>query len=76
MDQNTIITLFVFIFTDIGTIISMFLWIRSEANSDRKKLTSMVAAIREDGWAFKKAMMEESKDFHARLCSIEERNRK
>ncbi len=37
MDKTTLISMAVFIFTNIGTIISMFLWVRSEANLDRRE---------------------------------------
>lgn len=56
MDQTTLISMAVFIFTNMGTIISMFLWIRSEANADRRESLDLINAIRED-----------IKDFHGRL---------
>lgn len=65
MDQTTIITMAVFIFTNIGTIISMFLWLRSEANADRRESLDLI-----------KAIQQEIKEFHGRLCAIEERNKK
>lgn len=48
----------------IGTTITLFLWCRSEAREDRHQ-TEMIL----------KAIAEEMKDFHGRLCAIEERNR-
>lgn len=86
-----IITLSIFIFTNIGIIISMFLWVRSEANADRRDIhgdcKALIEAIREDGRAFQKAIQHEMKDFHTKLalqdqefkikmCIIEERNKK
>lgn len=64
-------------------IIPMFLWVRSEANSDRretraiqaedrKELISLVRTIQEDV----RAIQDEIKDFHGRLCAIEERRGK
>lgn len=47
-----------------GISISMFLWIRSEANSDRRDICTLIREIQI-----------ESKDFHGRLCAIEERNK-
>ena len=41
--------------------IPMFLWLRGEANADRR---DMLAVIRE--------IQNEMKEFHARLCVIEE----
>lgn len=46
------------------TIGGLFLWNRSEANSDRREMTNLI-----------KSIQEEIKDFHGRLCIIEERNR-
>lgn len=91
MDQNTIMTLSIFIFTNIGIIISMFLWVRSEANSDRRELhgecKTLIEAIRQDGKSFQEAIRKEMHDFHTklalqdqefkmRLCDIEARNKK
>jgi len=57
-------------------IIPLFLWNRSESRKDIRhmdnKLEIYLMAIREDV----KAIHEEIKDFHGRLCTIEERNRK
>lgn len=49
--------------------LAMFFWLRTEGNSDRREMTQM---IRE----FKDEVQKEMKDFHGRLCAIEERNRK
>jgi hypothetical protein len=62
---------------------ALFLWVRSEANADRryiseiqrqdrKDILTLVEAIKEDVRAIK----EEMKDFHNRLCAIEERRGK
>ncbi len=49
----------------IGCMISLFLWLRSEANSDRRDMMNIIREIQQ-----------EIKDFHGRLCTIEERNKK
>ena len=46
-------------------VIPLFLWNRSESNSDRRDMMNLINAIKE-----------EMKDFHGRLCAIEERKRK
>jgi len=51
--------------TLISAMAGMFLWNRSEANSDRRNMTNLIKAIEV-----------EMKDFHGRLCAIEERNKK
>lgn len=48
-----------------GIFIPVFLWLRSEANSDRREVMGILIE-----------MKDEMKDFHGRLCAIEERNRK
>ncbi len=60
-------------FTDILTlilgnaaiIIPLFLWNRSESRADIRMMLAMIDSIKE-----------EIKDFHGRLCAIEERNKK
>lgn len=49
----------------IMTLGGLFLWNRSEANSDRRSMQATVDAIRE-----------EIKDFHGRLVAIEEKRSK
>jgi hypothetical protein len=48
----------------IGSTITLFLWARSEAREDQHQIRDLVVAIQE-----------EMKDFHGRLCSIEERTK-
>lgn len=43
----------------------MFFWLRGESNADRRETQAILREIKE-----------EMKDFHGRLCAIEERNRK
>jgi hypothetical protein len=59
MDWLQIITMIV---TNIGFVTVMFLWNRSESRSDMRRCEDMIMAIHG-----------EIKDFHARLCVIEER---
>lgn len=44
---------------------AMFFWLRTESNSDRREIMNIL-----------NEMKQETKDFHGRLCAIEERNRK
>ena len=50
-------------------IFGLFLWNRAEARSDHRNLETSVNAMIE-------AIRQDIKDFHGRLCAIEERNRK
>jgi hypothetical protein len=52
----------VFTFTMIG----VMLWFRSESRSDNRRLEDLIASIAKD-------MKDEMKDFHGRLCTLEER---
>ena len=50
----------------------LFLWNRSESRQDIRHMDARLEATRE----LVRAIYDESRDFHARLCVIEERNRK
>ena len=52
-----------------ATIIPLFLWARSESRADHRHLEGYVKLTID-------SIKEEMKDFHARLCAIEERTRK
>lgn len=45
-------------------VVSLFFWNRSESRSDMRHMLAIVDAIKD-----------EMKDFHGRLCAIEEKNR-
>ena len=73
IDMIQILALMAAVFiANMGVIIPMFLWIRSEANADRKES----AADRRDFLQLIRNIQDEMKDFHGRLCMIEERNKK
>lgn len=57
------------IFTILATTGALFIWARTEANSDRRQHQQDLKEFR-DRWEA------ESKEFHARLLLIEERNKK
>ncbi len=76
MDSTTIISMAVFIFTNIGTIIAMFLWLRTESNADRREFNASLLEFRSETNSLITAIREDIKDFHGRLCAIEERNKK
>ena len=58
------------------TVFSLFLWNHSEMHSNQKETNAIVNAIREDARDFREKWVQETKDFHGRLCAIEERNKK
>lgn len=49
---------------NLAIILPLWLWSRSENRSDMRGMETILEAIRQD-----------MKDFHGRLCAIEERNR-
>ena len=50
----------------------LFLWIRAESRADIRHMDNKLDAIREMTYAIHLEM----KDFHSRLCQIEEKNKK
>jgi len=52
-------------------IIPLFLWNRSESRSDARHTDAKLESTRE----LVRAIYDETKDFHNRLCNIEERNK-
>lgn len=53
------------IFTVIASNMALFIWARSEARHDQQEIREIIRSIQD-----------EMKDFHARLCVIEERRNK
>jgi hypothetical protein len=54
------------------TILGMFFWNRSESRTDVRHMDAKLESTRE----LVRAIYDEMKDFHNRLCAIEERNKK
>lgn len=55
---------YVELLTILATIAGLFIWNRSESREDCRRTDAIIAAIEK-----------EIKDFHGRLCAIEERKR-
>lgn len=53
-------------------VFGLFIWNRTESKADCRHTDAKLEAIR----ALIHAVIQESKDFHGRLCTIEERNKK
>lgn len=58
------------------TLAGLFFWNRSEANNDRRHMDAKLEAALQTMNGNVQAIQAEIKDFHGRLCAIEERNRK
>jgi len=50
------------------TISGLFLWSRSETRADTRRIEDLVTTIHSE-------IIAEMKDFHGRLCALEEKNR-
>ena len=56
----------------IAVVIALFLWTRAEARADARHTDDKLESTRE----LVRAIHDEIKDFHARLCAIEEKRSK
>lgn len=63
MDTTTLITISAIVVANIGATIGLFTWATSHAANDSRDSRKILEAIQA-----------EIKDFHGRLCAIEERN--
>lgn len=59
----------------IGANIGIFFWLRTESAADRRQIQQENAADRRDLLQLIREIKDEMKDFHGRLCAIEERNK-
>lgn len=57
-------------FSLLATLIGMFFWNRSESRADIRHMDAKLESTRE----LVRAIHDEMKDFHNRLCAIEQRN--
>lgn len=65
MDWSQVLTTFAVIATNLGTIITLYCQMDKKLDEHRKETTLILMGIQQ-----------EMKDFHGRLCAIEERNKK
>lgn len=63
-------------------VFGLFIWNRAEARSDARHMDTkleaqrnLIISIHQEGRQQIEAIHQEIKDFHGRLCAIEERNR-
>lgn len=64
MDLIQVLTLIGVAVANIGTTITLFLWATNHAAEDKRAILNLM-----------KMIQDEMKDFHGRLCAIEERNK-
>ena len=53
----------------------LFFWNRSEVGADRREMAQVIAADRKDMLNLIRSIELEIKDFHGKLCALEEKNR-
>lgn len=56
--------------------VGLFAWNRSESRADWRHMDSKIDEYRKETLDLIKAIQQEIKDFHQRLCDIEERTKK
>lgn len=64
------------VLTIVAANFGIFFWLRSESSADRRQMQQETSADRRDLLQLIREIKEEMKDFHGRLCAIEERNKK
>jgi hypothetical protein len=60
---------------NMAVVLPLWLWARAESRSDMRHLDNKLEAWRADTFSILQAIKDDMKDFHERLCSIEERYR-
>ena len=67
-----VIELSIVLFTILGSTIPLYLHTDSKMEESRRETNILVRSIQEDV----KAIREDIREFHGRLCTVEERNKK
>jgi hypothetical protein len=80
MDLATLVAVLAGTFAILAAMISLFLWLRAEANADRRGFHEVQREDRKDLLQITRnleiillGIQQEMKDFHNRLCIIEEK---
>ncbi len=60
-------------FGNIAWMLPVFFWLRSESRADARHFDQETKEIRREMIDVMRSIQEEMKDFHGRLCAIEER---
>ena len=71
MDTTALTILGVFI-ANAAMVLPLFLWVRAESRADVRHTDAKLESTRE----LVRAIHDEVKDFHSRLCAIEQRNKR
>ncbi len=71
MPTDSMLTIVGVLIANATMIIPLFLWVRSESRSNSRHTDAKLESTRD----LVRAIHDEMKDFHGRLCAIEERNK-
>jgi len=63
------------VITIIASNFALFLWVRSESRADNRELRGEMNSFKTEIRGWKDEINKEMKDFHGRLCSLQERKR-
>ena len=73
--EMTWIQILVIAFGNMAWMMPIFFWVRSESRADARHFDEETKMIRREMIDVIRSIQEEIKDFHGRLCAIEERNK-
>jgi len=76
LDMTQVVTIMLVLATNLGTVIALFVHSDKKAEEHRKEMTTIIEENRKEANDILKGIREDIKDFHGRLCAIEERNKK
>jgi hypothetical protein len=74
MDLTSALTVSAIVLANIGSTISLFIWATNRADTHTQNVRAELKAYSLETQAILKGIADEMKDFHGRLCAIEERN--
>lgn len=75
MDLTVILTGIGTVLAVVGANIALISWLRADMKSFETEIRNWKEDFRKEMASYKSEIAKEMKDFHGRLCSIEERNR-
>lgn len=76
MHWDQILTVFAVIITNLGTVIGLYLHTDAKMENHRKDLETKIDENRKETNAILEAIRQDIKEFHGKLCALEERNKK
>ncbi len=76
MHWEQILTVFAVIATNLGTVLALYMQLDRKLDENRKEANEKIEQGRKEANEILRAIQMEMKDFHGRLCAIEERNKK